>query len=82
MRQLLVDRLAIETALTTARRRAEGDVRGSPSWDAAMEWIDDLEQELAELYPNGSALPSPNLTPVRVRRLIWPAAIGDPSPLA
>jgi hypothetical protein len=51
MSQLLVDRRAIENALATARRRAEGDTPGSPAWDAAMEWVDDLEQALAELSP-------------------------------
>ena len=47
MSQLLVDRLAIESDLATARRRAEGETPGSPAWDAAMEWVDDLERALA-----------------------------------
>jgi hypothetical protein len=51
MSQLLVDRLAIESDLATARRRAEGDTPGSPAWDAAMEWVDDLERALTELTP-------------------------------
>lgn len=51
MSQLLIDRRAIESDLATARRRAEGDTPGSPAWDAAMEWVDDLERTLAELSP-------------------------------
>ena len=51
MSQLLVDRLAIESDLATARCRAEGDTPGSPAWDAAMEWVDDLERALTELTP-------------------------------
>jgi hypothetical protein len=49
--QVLIDRHAIESDLATARRRAEGDTPGSPAWDAAMEWVDDLERALAEQSP-------------------------------
>lgn len=51
MSQLLVDRVAIECDLAIARRRAEGDTPGSPAWDAAMEWVSDLERALAEQSP-------------------------------
>jgi hypothetical protein len=51
MSQLLLDRRALEYDLATARRRAEGDTPGSPAWDAAMDWVDDLERALAELSP-------------------------------
>lgn len=51
MSQLLIDRLAIESDLAIARRRAEGDMPGSPAWDAAMDWVDDLERTLADLSP-------------------------------
>ena len=43
------DRFAIESDLTAARRRAQADAPGSPAWDAAMAWIDDLERELSAL---------------------------------
>jgi hypothetical protein len=51
MSQLLADRLALESDLAIARRRAEGDTPGSPAWDAAMDWVDDLERALADLSP-------------------------------
>jgi hypothetical protein len=58
MSQLLVDRLAIESDLAAARRRAEGDTPGSPAWDAAMEWVDDLERALTELSPTDQGTPA------------------------
>lgn len=45
----MIDRRTIESDLAAARRRAEGDMPGSPAWDAAMDWVDDLERALAEL---------------------------------
>jgi hypothetical protein len=57
MSQILVDRLAIESDLATARRRAEGDMPGSPAWDAAMEWVDDLERALTELSATDQRAP-------------------------
>jgi hypothetical protein len=49
MSPVLIDRRTIESDLAAARRRAEGDMPGSPAWDAAMDWVDDLERALAEL---------------------------------
>lgn len=41
---MTTDEAAIEAALRTARRRAQELVPSSPSWDAAMAAVDDLEQ--------------------------------------
>ena len=51
MTQLLLDRFALESDLTMALSRVDGDTPGSPAWDAAMEWVDDLERMLADLSP-------------------------------
>lgn len=58
MSQLVIDRISIESDLANARRRAEGDTPGSPAWDAAMEWVDDLERALAELAATDRRTPA------------------------
>ena len=51
MWQQLVDRIAIESDLTTAWRRARELTPFSPAWDAAMGGIEELERELWLLDP-------------------------------
>jgi hypothetical protein len=51
MWQQIVDRVAIESDLTTAWRRTRELTPFSPSWDAAMGGIEDLERELWLLDP-------------------------------
>lgn len=46
MRQRLVDRIAIESDLAAARRRAGDLMPFSPAWDASMAWVEDLERQL------------------------------------
>jgi hypothetical protein len=44
-----LDRMDVEFKLLIARRRADQCVPYSPSWDAAMGLVDDLEAEIRRL---------------------------------
>ena len=49
MRAPDLERMTLEFNLMTAHRRADRLTRGSPSWDAAMCVVDDLQLEGARL---------------------------------
>ncbi len=50
-----IDRVAIETDLRIARRRARDLTRFGPAWDASMALIEDLERALFGLDPVSQA---------------------------
>ena len=49
MHQRRLDRLSLDLDLLIARRRADACLPGSPSWDAAMGLVQELEEALQEL---------------------------------
>jgi hypothetical protein len=44
-----LERRRLELAISVARRRALSDSPFSPSWDASMAALEDLERQLAQL---------------------------------
>lgn len=44
-----LDRISLDVDLLVARRRADDCTHGSPSWDAAMGLVQELEDELREV---------------------------------
>lgn len=57
MSQRRLDRISLDLDLLIARRRADACTPGSPSWDAAMGLVEDLEDELHQLEEAPDALP-------------------------
>ncbi|MBI3747546.1 MAG: hypothetical protein HY262_01655 [Chloroflexi bacterium] len=49
MHQRRLDHLSLDLDLLIARRRADACSPGSPSWDAAMGLVQELEEALQEL---------------------------------
>ena len=49
MYQRRIDRLSLDLDLMIARRRADACSPGSPSWDAAMALVQELEDELRRI---------------------------------
>jgi hypothetical protein len=49
MYQRRIDRLGIDLDLLIARRRADACTLGSPSWDAAMGLVQELEDALRQI---------------------------------
>ena len=57
MHLTMPDRTDLELQVSIARRRAEACSPASPSWDAAMGWVVELEDELRELDRQTNAQP-------------------------
>jgi hypothetical protein len=60
-----LERMTLEFHLMTAQRRADRLTRGSPSWDAAMCVVDELQLEGARLdarsaWPSIATIRRPN----------------------
>jgi hypothetical protein len=51
MYQRRLDRMIVDLDLMLARRRADACTPGSPSWDAAMGLVEELEDELRQVEP-------------------------------
>lgn len=49
MFQRQLDRTSLDVDLLIARRRADACTPGSPSWDAAMGLVEELEDELRQV---------------------------------
>ena len=65
-----VDRSGLERAVVAARRRAAELVPFSPSWDALMGEIEDLERALWYLEPGRSPDEEPSLPVAAAREAI------------
>ncbi len=55
MYQRGLDRTSLDGDLLIARRRADAYTPGSPSWDAAMGLVEDLEDEQRQVETNFDA---------------------------
>jgi hypothetical protein len=49
MTNLNLERMSVDHALMVARRRADARIPFSPSWDAAIGLVEDLEREASRL---------------------------------
>jgi hypothetical protein len=47
--QTSLDRLSLDGDLSVARRRADSCMHGSPSWDAAMGLVEELEDAMRKI---------------------------------